>query len=367
MYSNKTLCLGNNLIFLRQIETESVDLVYLDPPYNSSRTYQASSHTDLKGAVLFSDTWSIRNLDQETLDFLMEVRPEIIDLINLASSLHSNNMKAYLAMLGIRLHEIERILKENGTVYLHCDDTSVHYLKILMDTIFGVDNFRNEIVLKRHKGGKNTWRNLARNADYILRYTKGLDFKWNVEVISSDISQKQINKRYKFVEPETGRRYSKEVLANNYTGRGHTYEIFGKTRPWLWNEEKAQKALEKGIIIKPAPGCDPMWKKYLDEGIPQKQLDTIWLDIPTRDPTRNLGFRTRKHPLLLDRLIRLSTDEEDLVLDPFCGSGTTCLAAALSNRRWIGMDINQETIKLVKNRLEDEIGFLAMPINIIEE
>ena len=364
-YQNETICLGDNLHFLRQLEANSVDLVYLDPPYNSSRTYQASPNTDLKGAVLFSDTWSIKNLKKDTLDFLEEYCPKVFELANLSKILHSGNMKAYLSMLGIRLHEIYRVLKESGTVYLHCDDTSVHYLKLLMDAIFGSKFFKNEITLRRHKAGKNTSRNLARNSDYILRYTKSSQFKWHPEIISTDISPEQIAKRYKYTEPETGRRYSSEPLSNNYTGQGYTYELFGKTGPWLWKPEKTEKALEKGIIIEPAPGCEPRWKKYLDEGIPQKQLDTIWLDIPTKDPKRTLGFRTRKHPLLLDRLIRLSTDEGDLVLDPFCGSGTTCLAASRCERNWIGMDINPDTVELAKNRLENEGALLVSPINII--
>ena len=306
---NKLYC-GDNLEIMKSIPEKSVDLICTDPPYNSNRDYND-----------FDDRW--------------------------------DSDENYLNFMKLRLVEMHRLLKDTGSLYLHCDPTMSHYLKVELDKIFGKKNFRTEIIWHRHKGSKNTGKNLANNFDVIFRYTKSDKFTFNKSAITSDYTDEQLKKYYRFEDPD-GRRWASCALKswhNNQTS-GYEYTIFGITDRWTWPEERMRKEIEKGIVFQTKPGTLPRYKKYLDEA-DGKLLDNVWLDIPNKGGGKeNEGYPTQKPLALLIRLIRLCSNKGDLVLDPFCGSGTTIDASDELGRLYIGIDKNPEAIKLTKKRIE---------------
>jgi site-specific DNA-methyltransferase (adenine-specific) len=269
-------------------------------------------------------------------------------------------MKAYLIMMGIRMLEMYRILKPTGTLYLHCDDNASHYLKIMMDGIFGRDNFRNEIVWQRAVTSKgNLKKGLARDSDLILRYSKSNDFVWNPDAVTipydmEDLDEKT-KRQYYYVEPGTGRLVSHtSITAQTQAPESHlTYEVMGITRTWRWAESRMLKEIEAGRVVQTRPGNVPRYKRYLDEQ-KGKTLNNIWVDIPnlTARNKERIGYPTQKPIALLERIIRASSNPGDMVLDPFCGCATTCIAAERLQRHWIGIDLSPKSFKLVKLRLK---------------
>ena len=269
-------------------------------------------------------------------------------------------MKAYLIMMGIRMLEMYRILKPTGTIYLHCDDNASHYLKIMMDGIFGRDNFRNEIVWQRAVTSKgNLKKGLARDSDLILRYSKSNDFVWNPDAVTipydmEDLDEKT-KRQYYYVEPGTGRLVSHtSITAQTQAPESHlTYEVMGITRTWRWAESRMLKEIEAGHVVQTRPGNVPRYKRYLDEQ-KGKTLNNIWVDIPnlTARNKERIGYPTQKPIALLERIIRASSNPGDMVLDPFCGCATTCIAAERLQRHWIGIDLSPKSFKLVKLRLK---------------
>ena len=354
---------GDNLAVLRNREyfpDECVDLIYLDPPFNSNRNYnvlfKSESGADSEAQITaFEDTWHWGETAEATYDDLIvhaphKVSTAIAALLNL---IDRNQMMAYLVMMTARLVELHRVLKRTGSLYLHCDPTASHYLKILLDTIFGTEHFRNEIVWKRTNAKSNTYTNLANNHDLILRYTKSAKGTWNPQFTPHD--PEYIEKFYRYVEEETGRRYQQADLTNPNKNRPNlTYEFLGITRVWRWTKERMQQAYEDGIVIQTRPGAVPRLKRYLDEqkGNP---LGTVWTDIPPiqSQSAEKLGYPTQKPTALLERIILASSNEGDIVIDPFCGCGTAIAAAHKLRRRWIGIDITHLSIALQKYRLQD--------------
>ena len=354
---------GDNLDILRTGEyfpDESVDLIYLDPPFNSNRNYnvlfKSESGIDSEAQITaFEDTWHWGETAEATYRDLIADAPEkaataIEALMNL---IDRNQMMAYLVMMAARLVELHRVLKPTGSLYLHCDPTASHYLKILLDAIFGVKNFRNEIIWKRTNAKSLATKNLPNNHDIIFRYTKSANWTWNAQFTPHD--PEYIEKFYKYVEEGTGRRYRHADLTNpNKNVPTLTYEFLGITRVWRWTRERMQKAYEDGIVIQTKIGNVPVLKRYLDEqrGNP---LGTVWTDINplSSHAKERLGYPTQKPVELLERIILASSNEGDVVLDPFCGCGTAIAAAHKLGRRWIGIDITHLSIALQKYRLAD--------------
>jgi DNA modification methylase len=355
---------GDNLEILRKhIPDESVDLIYLDPPFNSSATYnilfkEPGGKSSQAQMSAFEDTWhwgleSERALQEiaaspiapaATKEF-MSVLPNLVG--------KRTDMSAYITMMCVRLIELRRVLKEIGSIYLHCDPTASHYLKLLMDTIFGVQNFRNEIVWKRTNAKSLAFTRFASNHDIILRYTKSEKWIWNPQYTEYDPEYLKIF--YKYIEEGTGRRYRLDNLANPNKNRPHlTYEFLGVTRVWRWTKERMQDAYNKGLIIQSKPGGVPAFKRYLDEqqGTP---IGDTWNDIPPiqSHSSEGLGYPTQKPEELLERIIKVSSNEGDIVLDPFCGCGTAVVAAQNLKRKWIGIDVTHLAIGLMKWRLKN--------------
>src|ERR1039458_798708 len=266
------------------------------------------------------------------------------------------DMMAYLMMMSPRLVELKRVLKPTGSLYLHCDPTASHYLKLLLDAIFGGQNFRNEITWKRshaHSDSKQGRKGFGNVADIILYYSKSEAYLFNTQYL--EYSQEYIDKYYRYRDAD-GRRY----WLDNLTGPGGaakgnpSYEVMGVTRHWRYSKERMQKLISEGRVIQTKPGNVPQYKRYLDE-MPGVPLQNIWTDISPINmmAKERLGYPTQKPVALLERIINASSNPGDFVLDPFCGCGTTIDAAEKSGREWIGIDITQIAMTTIKKRLWD--------------
>lgn len=361
-----TLFYGDNLRILRQyIEDESVDLIYLDPPFNSNASYNVlfKSPTGEQSAAqieAFDDTWHWNIKAEEAFDEVMQSgNSDAAEMLrSIRQFLGENDMMAYLAMMAVRLIELHRVLKPTGSLYLHCDPTASHYLKILLDAVFGARNFRNEIIWQRSTGKSLMTKRLANNHDVILFYNKTDNYIWNADSLyaaydDSNLPEKTAAK-YRYFD-EDGRRYRLDSLINPNANRPNlTYEFLGVKRVWRWTRERMQKAFDDGIVVQSAPGRVPQMKRYLDEqeGIP---VSDIWVDIPPINSRaqERLGYPTQKPIALLERIIEASSNPGDVVLDPFCGCGTTVHAAQKLERRWLGIDVTHLAIGLIQKRLTD--------------
>ena len=239
---NRTIFENDNLHVLRGLVTDSIDLIYLDPPFNSNRTFEAPVSSEAAGAA-FKDSWTLKDLDNASHGQLAEREPELYHAISAAEFSHGKAMKAYLIMMSIRMLEMHRILKPTGTLYLHCDDNASHYLKMMMDGIFGKDNFRNEIIWQRAVTSKgNLKKGLARDSDIIFRYSKTNAFVWNPEAVTIPYDMANLDEKtkrqYCYVEPDTERLVSHtSITAQTHDPDSHlTYEVMGITRTWRWAE-----------------------------------------------------------------------------------------------------------------------------------
>ncbi|GMT41893.1 MAG: restriction endonuclease subunit M [bacterium] len=310
-----TLYYGDNLeVLKRHIKDETVDLIYLDPPFNSKADYnilynEPSGMPSKAQITAFEDTWHWTEETENTLqEIISNSPPEVIEMIlALKKFIGLNDMMAYLVMMCIRLLELKRVLKPAGSIYLHCDPTASHYLKIILDTIFGKKNFRNEVVwcYKRYTAAANRYQRLH---DIILFYSKSNKMKFNQLRKEYGGKSGKLDSHYK--QAEDGRWYR-------------------------WQKRK---------------GKEP-YKIYLSEGV---RLGDWW-DIPIINASakERLGYPTQKPEALLDRIIKVSSNEGDVVLDPFCGCGTAVTVAENLKRNWIGIDITHLAINLIKRRMKD--------------
>ena len=356
-FVDKTIWTGDNLDILRGLNSESVDLIYLDPPFNSNRDYAAPVGSRAAGAA-FKDTWTLSDLDVAWMGLIADEHPAIYRTIEAAGLTHGKGMQSYLCMMAVRLLEMRRVLKEAGSVYLHCDPTANHYLKILMDAVFGAEQFRTQVTWRRTNAKGLAFKGYPNNADFLLYYSKGDDFNWNRPFRPHDPTY--VDKFYRHVEPETGRRYQLADLVNPNQDRPNlTYEFLGVTRVWRWTKERMQAAYDEGLVVQQQPGSVPRLKRYLDE-MKGNTVDTIWDDIrpiQARSPERT-GYPTQKPLALLERIISASSNPGDMVLDPFAGCATACVAAEKLGRQWVGIDLSPKAVELVNLRLRDFMGDL---------
>lgn len=355
------LYFGDNLEWLPKIESASIDLVYLDPPFNSQATYNIlyKSPTGVDSQAqhkTFEDSWQWSlATDQAMAHVVTSGSPAASILSALHNFMNKSDLMAYLTMMTARLIELRRVLKPTGSLYLHCDSSASHYLKLILDAVFGATAFTNEIIWKRSTGKSLMSRRLPTNHDVILFYTLGKNI-WNEEpaFLPYDILNLPGKTVEKYSHKDSdGRLYQLDNLINPNSNRPNlTYEFLGVTRVWRWTRERMQEAYEKGLVVQPAPGRVPRFKRYLDEqrGIP---LDDIWVDIPALNSqaAERLGYQTQKPLALLERIISLSSNPGDTVLDPFCGCGTAIEAAQNLKRKWIGIDITPLAIDVVERRL----------------
>jgi site-specific DNA-methyltransferase (adenine-specific) len=361
-----TLYYGDNLPILREhIKSENIDLIYLDPPFNSSRSYNVlfkdeSGHEADAQITAFEDTWHWNTHAEETYrDLVTEVGGRVADMVSaLRQFIGANQMMAYLVMMGARIVELRRVLKKTGSLYLHCDPTASHYMKMLLDSIFDPRNFRNEIIWQRTLSKGLTSRQLPNNHDVILCYQKTDQATWNADSMfrlydALNLDEKTVTK-YCQRDPD-GRVYQLTSLINPNPERPNlTYEFLGVTKVWRWTKDRMQAAYEAGLVMQSKPGAVPRFKRYLDEQR-GKPLGDVWTDIPpiNSQAQERLGYPTQKPITLLERIVQASSNPGDVVLDPFCGCGTSIAAAQELNRQWLGIDITHLAIALQKYRLKD--------------
>ncbi len=302
---NRTIFEGDNLDVMRGMNDGCVDLIYLDPPFNSNRDYAAPIGSEAAGAA-FKDTWDLTDVDEAWHNEIAETNLPLYKVIDASQYSHGSGMKSYLIMMAVRLIEMKRILKPNGGVYLHCDPTANHYLKTLMDTIFGREMFRNEVIwsYRRWPSKGNQYQTMH---DVILFYA-GPGNVFNVE----------------FEHPS-------ESYMRRFKGKTQVLDPVSRTR--------------KLVVDKPT------------KGLP---LRDVWeMSILAGSSKERTGYPTQKPLKLLDRIIATSTNEGDVVLDPFCGCATTCISAERLNRRWIGIDLSPLAVKLVEQRARNELGLMG--------
>ncbi len=359
------LYFGDNLQVLREsIADESVDLIYLDPPFNSKRDYNLlfKSPKGQKSEAqteAFKDSWHWGEQSESEFDELLhQANTDVAEMIKaLRAFLGQNDMMAYLTMMANRLLELHRVLKPTGSLYLHCDPTASHYLKIVLDGVFGKLLFRNEIVWKRAftvKGNFGQGSKLfGQNTDTVFFYSKTEEYQFNPPF--SPYSMEYIAEFYRFAESD-GRRYRLiSMIGPGGAAKGNPqYEFLGVTKYWRYSRVKMHALHAAGMIVQTKPGAVPQRKLYLDEG-KGVGCQSLWDDIPALSfsSKERLGYPTQKPLALLERIISTSSNAGDVVLDPFCGCGTAVHAAQKLKRKWIGIDITHLAISLIEKRLKD--------------
>jgi site-specific DNA-methyltransferase (adenine-specific) len=370
--TSNTLFYGDNLDILRHyIADESVDLIYLDPPFNSNRNYNVLFR-DEKGVdseaqiTAFEDTWHWNQVAAATYDALV-TETRLSEMIAAMLTLTGRSqMGAYLVMMAARLIELHRVLKPTGSLYLHCDPTASHYLKLILDDIFNPKNYRAEIIWKRTYSHSDS-RDYGDVHDTILFYSKSNKWIWNQPY--QPYSPEYIKSHYS-LKDENGRYYQTTSLtAPAHGGASGQYEWQGRMPPpgrmWSYTKENMEKLVREGRVLYSKNGM-PRYKRYLDEmnGTP---VSNVWDDIfpINSQAAERLGYPTQKPLALLERIIAASSNPGDVVLDPFCGCGTAIAAAQKLGRRWIGIDITHLSIALQKYRLEQ--SFPGITFKVIGE
>ena len=306
-FKSGTIWTGDNLDIMRGINSKCIDLIYLDPPFNSNRNYSAPVGSQAAGAA-FKDAWYLSDIDKCEHGELAERNPAAYSVIQTAGVCHSKGMKAYLIYMAVRLLEMERILKSTGSIYLHCDDTAGAYLKLLMDAVFGRKHFVNSVIWN-YTGGGGKCTGFPRKHDTILYYTNGDKYTFN--------------KLFTEYAESTVKRFNKEDEHGRYK-----------------------------LTIK-SDGTE--YKTYMKST--GKQMPDVWpINILVRSHNESTGYPTQKPLALLERIIKASSNEGDMVFDPFCGCATTCVAASRLQREWIGCDLSELAVQLVNERISEDQG-----------
>lgn len=358
---NRTIFCNDNLDVLKGINSTCVDLIYLDPPFNKNKVFSSRlKKNDQK--VSFNDIFKLKDIKDEWLQTIEKERPHLSIYLKAIQSIGKPYNIAYCTYMSIRLIECYRILKETGSLYLHCDQTMSHHLKIILDCIFGEENFRNEIYWQRNKStisDKRT-KKFGKQTDNLLWYTKSNDFY--TKPYRSYTEEEKTKKFY--LEDKKGRY---EPLQNHFylsKGKINKDKIQGryqykKAKPtygvWTIKKENLIQLDQEGLIEWYQDGSH-IYKNYM-ESYRGKHLTDLWTDIDRPKGKESIGYPTQKPLALLHRIIQCHTKKHDVVLDPFCGGGTTLIAAEQCDRQWIGIDFSQDAYRIIKERLKRESNY----------
>ncbi len=368
---------GDNLEILKNRDyfpDECVDLIYLDPPFNSKKDYNilfkenggVESEAQIRA---FTDSWHWTQKAQDTYqDIVINGPTKVGGLIGaLHEALGKNDVMAYLVMMTARLIEMHRVLKSTGSLYLHCDPTASHYLKLVLDQIFGPVNFRNEIIWKRRYGFSSAVHESNRFGnctDIILFYAKSEKTKFIPQYNRETKEYKEyIEEAFTLVD-ENGRRYQATSLTNPAYRPNLIYEYKGYQPPpngWMITKDKMEKWDKEGKIHFPKDKNGRLRRKSFADELRGMPIQNLWddIDVIGSHDAERLGYPTQKPSALLERIIQASSNEGDIVLDPFCGCGTAVVAAQKLNRKWIGIDVTHLAINLMRNRLKDSFKIKA--------
>ena len=393
---NRTIFTGDNLDILRGINSECVDLIYLDPPFNSNQSYASPLDSEARGAE-FDDVWRLSDLKEDWIEEIEIRRPSLFHIINGAKLANGESMAGYLTFMSVRLLELHRILKPTGSIYLHCDDTAVHYLKSVMDALFGPGNYVNHLVWKRATA-HNDSRRFGRILDHLLFYAKGPSRRWNGDAVVVPKDAAGLRKAYT-AQDERGRYRSADLTGprhNAQRGSPSTqpwrgYDIYAMNRVWAVpktgqyaeyierNFIPGYRTIEgihdrldaldaAGLIHHPQRGRWPGLKRYAeaDSGNPAQNLmlHPSGFTNYSAGGGEYTGWKTQKPVALVEQMIKASSDPGDLVLDPFCGCATACIAAEKLGRQWIGIDILPQAAEVLSDRARRE---LQIPMNGADE
>ena len=354
-WANRTLFHGDNLDFLRAMNSNTIHLIATDPPFNKGRDFHATPDSLASGAS-FQDRWSWKDdVHKEWIEQLSEDWPEVWSTIQGSRDSWGDDMGAFLCFMAVRILEMHRILRDDGSMYMHCDPTASHYLKALMDSIFGNNNFRNEIVWER-TAGRSDAKAFARVHDIILYYVKSNSYEWHQQYESLSTDYIKQNYRYK---DRYGPYTTMPLSGGGVSGTTHAFiwrGIYAKN--WRFTMDSLEK-LDADGRIHWSRNNKPRRKFYLSEskGVAARDIIT---NINRASSKERIGYPTQKPIALYERIIKASSKEGDIVLDPFCGCATTCVAAEKLKRQWVGMDIWDKAHKIVIERLRKEV-FLAGP------
>ena len=356
-FADKTIWTGDNLDILRGMNSECVDLIYLDPPFNSNQNYAAPVGSAAAGAA-FKDTWTLSDLDVAWMGLIADEQPATAHVLKTAGMTHGKGMQSYLTMMAVRLMEMHRVLKPTGSIYLHCDPTASHYLKLLMDALFGAGKFTAEITWKRTSTHSDS-RTFGNVADIILFYGDQI----NTNDVRVPYDREYVARFYRYDDNDGRGLYRLDNMTSPNPRPNMTYEWRGHEPPakgWRYSRETMAKLDDEGRIWYPDnPNQRPQLKRYLNE-MPGKLADNLWTDIPpiNSQAKERIGYPTQKPLALLERIIKASSKEGDIVLDPFCGCATACVAADKLGRKWVGIDISPKAVELVNMRLQQAMGSL---------
>ena len=356
-FADKTIWTGDNLEILRGMNSECVDLIYLDPPFNSNQNYAAPVGSAAAGAA-FKDTWTLSDLDVAWMGLIADKQPALAHVIKTSGMTHGKGMQSYLTMMAVRLMEMHRVLKPTGSIYLHCDPRASHYLKLLMDSINGASNFMAEITWKRISTHSDS-RTFGNVADIILFYGDHI----NTNDVRVPYDPEYVARFYRYNDDDGRGLYRLDNMTSPNPRPNLTYEWRGHQPPvkgWRYSQETMSKLHDEGRIWYPdKPKQRPQLKRYLNE-MPGKLADNVWTDIPpiNSQAKERIGYPTQKPLALLERIIKASSNEGDMVLDPFCGCATACVAADKLGRKWVGIDISPKAVELVNMRLQQSMGSL---------
>ena len=381
---NRTIFEGDNLEVMRGINDACIDLIYLDPPFNSNRDYAAPIGSKAAGAA-FKDTWDLTDIDEAWHNQIADTDLPLYKVIEASQYSHGNGMKSYLIMMAVRLLEMKRILKPTGSIYLHCDDTASHYLKVLMDSVFGQDLYRNDIAWNR-SGGKSDSKRWGRVSDNLLFYSAGSEFTWHQQFQPHDPGY--VEKTYRHDDGDGRGSYTTMPLhaAGIRSGESGTpwggYDPNKHGRHWATPTQGIMhdyivdrglipdwptgypgvhlrlEALDEAGLIAWSRNGVPRIKTYLQATNGVAATDII-ADIPMASGNEKTGYPTQKPLALLERIIKASSNSGDVVMDPFCGCATTCIAAERLDRQWIGIDLSSLAVKLVEQRAHNELGLMG--------
>lgn len=364
----RRLLVQDNLEAMASLPSRSVALVYMDPPFFSGRNYevvlarqQSSGNGHYRNA--FSDHWRSNRVSSEAMTDAKAVLPARLQklLTLLASATSHPELAAYLAMMAPRLFEARRVLRDTGSLYLHCDTSASHYLRILLDAIFGRDKFRNEIVWRRTHAHSSSKR-YGPAHDIILFYSKGDGYTWNQPFVP--FAREYVEQFYSRSDERGPYQLITCTAPGDRIGTRAHYEWHGRWPPpgrhWAWKKERMEEFESQGRLFYSRTGV-PRLKRYLSEGR-GVALQDVWADIKRLDAhsKERLGFETQKPVALLQRIISASSSAGDVVLDPFCGTGTTVVAAELLRRSWIGIDTSMYATSLALGRVRQEVGGAAV-------
>ncbi|QMU56344.1 MAG: hypothetical protein GKS04_04170 [Candidatus Mycalebacterium zealandia] len=358
-----TLFTGDNLPIMRGMDDESIDLIYLDPPFNKKKIFEAPIGSGAEGAK-FEDTWKMSDVKSEEIAEVETENKPLANLINLAGNIGGNSYKAYLIFMALRLIQMRRILKNTGSIYLHCDPTMSHWLKLLMDAVFGVKNFRSEITWKRatstQKGSQHKNKKWGDNADIVLYFAKSNKTPLNP---LRQLTEEEIEKKFPKTD-ENGRAYNTATPLFRAKSMGERpnlcYEWRGFRNPhpsgWRLSKERLEEEYQKGniVISTNKKGMKIERRAYADY-YKGATFGNIWDDIKPVSGQERTHYPTQKPLALLDRIIKASSNEGDMVFDPFCGCATTPIAVAGLNRKWIGIDLSKKAVELVQSRMRKDL------------